>query len=171
MSINIDKIQPENQTMRQKITPFLWFDNNAEEAVNFYISLFNESEIFGISHYGEGSPLPKGTVMSINFKLAGQAFMALNGGPIFTFSPAISFFVKCDNQDEIDFLWDKFSDGGEPQRCGWIKDRYGLSWQIVPSVMFSLINSKNPEKSKNMMTVLMKMDKLIIKGLQEAYDL
>src|SRR5205814_8219877 len=117
----------------QKIAPFLWFNNNAEEAANFYTSTFKNSKIVNIARWGEGGPGPKGTVMSATFELEGQEFMALNGGPQFTFSPAISFFVKCETQQEVDELWEKLSAGGKKERCGWLKDKYGLSWQIIPS--------------------------------------
>jgi predicted 3-demethylubiquinone-9 3-methyltransferase (glyoxalase superfamily) len=117
----------------QKITPFLWFDGNAEEAVNFYVSVFKNSKVCRVSRYADAGPGPKGTVMSATFQLDGQEFFALNGGPQFKFTPAISFFVNCETQDEVDDLWDKLSVGGEKQRCGWLKDRYGVSWQIIPS--------------------------------------
>jgi predicted 3-demethylubiquinone-9 3-methyltransferase (glyoxalase superfamily) len=151
-----------------KISPFLWFDNNAEEAVNFYVSIFKNSKILNISHYGEGAPAPKGTVMSVTFLLDGQEFMALNGGPLFKFSEAISFFVHCETQKEIDELWEKLSAGGEKQRCGWLKDKYGLSWQIVPTVLGKLLNQSDPAKSKKVVEAMLKMNKLDINGLQQA---
>jgi len=151
-----------------KINPFLWFDNNAEEAANFYVSIFKNSKILNISHYGEGAPAPKGTVMSVTFLLDGQEFMALNGGPLFKFSEAISFFVHCETQQEIDELWEKLSSGGEKQRCGWLKDKYGLSWQIVPTVLGKLLNQSDPAKSKKVVEAMLKMNKLDINGLQQA---
>jgi predicted 3-demethylubiquinone-9 3-methyltransferase (glyoxalase superfamily) len=151
-----------------KINPFLWFDNNAEEAANFYVAIFKNSKILNISHYGEGAPAPKGTVMSVTFLLDGQEFMALNGGPRFKFSEAISFFVHCETQQEIDELWEKLSAGGEIQRCGWLKDKYGLSWQIVPTVLGKLLNQSDPAKSKKVVEAMLKMNKLDINGLQQA---
>ena len=152
----------------QKITTFLWFDHQAEEAASFYTSLFKNSRIVSVSRYGEGAPMPKGTAMSVTFELAGQEYMALNGGPLFKFTEAISLFVKCDTQQEIDHFWEKLSEGGQKSRCGWLKDKYGLSWQIVPVVLGQLMSSKDPEKSKRVMQALMKMDKLDIQGLQQA---
>jgi predicted 3-demethylubiquinone-9 3-methyltransferase (glyoxalase superfamily) len=154
----------------QKITPFLWFDGKAEEAMNFYVSIFKNSKVGSVSRYGEGGPGPKGTVMSATFQIEGQEFFALNGGPQFTFTPAISFFVNCETQQEIDELWEKLSAGGEKQRCGWLKDKYGLSWQIVPSVLGKLLRSKDANKAKGVMQAMLQMDKLDIGGLQQAYD-
>jgi predicted 3-demethylubiquinone-9 3-methyltransferase (glyoxalase superfamily) len=122
----------------QKITPFLWFDGNAEEAMNFYVSVFKNSKVVSVMRYGEAGPGPKGTVMGATFQLDGQQFHALNGGPKFAFTPAISLFVNCETQQEVDDLWEKLSDGGEKQRCGWLKDKYGLSWQIIPSILGEL---------------------------------
>lgn len=155
-------------TTKQKITPFLWFDNNAEEAANFYVSLFKNSTILSVTKYSEMGPKPKGTVMTVVFQLDGQQFIALNGGPEFKFTEAISFSVNCDTQQEIDELWDKLSKGGEKSRCGWLKDKYGLSWQIVPSILGNLM--KDAKKSKNVMEAIMQMDKLDIKTLQQAYE-
>ncbi len=152
----------------QKITPFLWFDGNAEEAMNFYTSIFRNSKIGSISRYGEGGPGPKGTVMSATFQLDGQEFMALNGGPVFTFSPAISFFVNCETQEEVDVLWEKLSEGGEKQRCGWLKDKYGVSWQIIPSALGELLNDKDAGKSEKVMTAMLQMDKIDIEKLKQA---
>ena len=154
----------------QKITPFLWFDGKAEEAMNFYISIFKNSKIVSVSRYGEGGPGPKGTVMTGTFQLEGQQFMALNGGPHFTFSQAISFFVNCETQQEVDELWEKLSEGGEKQRCGWLKDKYGLSWQIVPSVLGKMLQDKDAEKAKRVMKAMLQMDKIDIEGLKQAYD-
>jgi predicted 3-demethylubiquinone-9 3-methyltransferase (glyoxalase superfamily) len=154
----------------QKITPFLWFDSKAEEAANFYTSIFKNSKIKKLARYGEGDPGPKGTVMSATFQLEGQDFIALNGGPQFTFSPAVSFFVSCESQQEVDELWEKLSAGGEKQRCGWLKDKYGLSWQIVPSALGDMLQDKNAEKSKRVMTAMLQMDKLDIAALKQAYE-
>ena len=154
----------------QKIAPFLWFNNNAEEAANFYTSTFKNSKIVNIARWGEGGPGPKGTVMSATFELEGQEFMALNGGPQFTFSPAISFFVKCKTQQEVDELWEKLSAGGQKERCGWLKDKFGVSWQIVPTVLGKMLHDKDAERSKRVMNAMLQMDKLDIKGLQRAYE-
>jgi predicted 3-demethylubiquinone-9 3-methyltransferase (glyoxalase superfamily) len=153
----------------QKIIPFLWFDDKAEEAVNFYASIFKNSKVGSITRYGEAGPGPKGTVMVATFQLDGQEFMALNGGPQFTFSPAISFLVNCETQEEVDELWEKLSEGGETQRCGWLTDKYGLSWQIVPTVLGEMLQDKDAEKSKRVMKAMLQMDKLDIEGLRQAY--
>jgi predicted 3-demethylubiquinone-9 3-methyltransferase (glyoxalase superfamily) len=153
-----------------KITPFLWFDGKAEEAMNFYVSIFKNSKVGRVTRYGEAGPSPKGTVMSATFQLDGQDFLALNGGPQFTFSPAISFFVNCETQEEVDDLWEKLSEGGKKERCGWLKDKYGLSWQIIPSALGTMLNDKDAEKSKRVMHAMLQMDKIDIKGLQRAYD-
>jgi len=139
----------------QKITPFLWFDGKAEEAMNFYTSIFRNSKIGSVTRYGETGPGEKGTVMSATFQLDGQEFIALNGGPMFTFSPAISFFVNCETQAEVDDLWEKLSEGGEKQRCGWLKDKYGVSWQIIPSVLGKMLQDKDAEKSKKVMNAML----------------
>jgi len=154
----------------QKITPFLWFDGQAEEAMNFYISIFKDSKIINVSRYGEAGPGPKGTVMSATFQLEGQQFMALNGGPHFTFTPAISLFVNCEKQEEVDELWKKLSAGGSEERCGWLKDKFGLSWQIIPAALGKLLGDKDPEKAKRVMMAMLKMNKIEVKKLQEAYD-
>ncbi|SHH52901.1 Glyoxalase superfamily enzyme, possibly 3-demethylubiquinone-9 3-methyltransferase [Chryseolinea serpens] len=154
----------------QKITPFLWFDGNAEEAVNFYTSTLKNSRIVNMSRYGEGAPAPKGTVISATFILEGQEFMALNGGPMFTFSPAISFFVKCDTQEEIDTLWEKLSAGGKKERCGWLKDKFGVSWQIIPPVLGEMLQDKDPQRAQRVMQAMMQMDKIDIQKLKQAYD-
>ena len=153
-----------------KITPFLWFDGKAEEAMNFYISVFKNSKIVRVTRCGEAGPGPKGTVMSATFQLDGQDFFALNGGPQFTFTPAISFFVNCETQQEVDELWEKLSEGGEKGRCGWLKDKYGLSWQIIPFVLGMMLQDKDAEKAKRVMQAMMQMNKLDIKTLQQAYD-
>jgi predicted 3-demethylubiquinone-9 3-methyltransferase (glyoxalase superfamily) len=154
----------------QKITPFLWFDNNAEEAMNFYISIFKNSKVVSVSRYGEEGPGPKGTVMTAIFQLNGQEFYALNGGPEFTFTEAISFFVNCETQQEVDDLWEKLSEGGEKSRCGWLKDKYGLSWQIVPTILGKLLQDKDAEKSRRVMNAMLQMDKLDIEKLKQAYE-
>ena len=154
----------------QKITPFLWFDNQAEEAMNFYVSIFKNSKVGRVTRYGEGGPGPAGTVMSATFQLDGQEFFALNGGPLFSFTPAISFFVNCETQQEVDDLWEKLSAGGKKERCGWLKDKYGLSWQIIPSILGKLLQDSDPKKAKRVMQAMLQMDKLDIKGLQLAYD-
>jgi predicted 3-demethylubiquinone-9 3-methyltransferase (glyoxalase superfamily) len=154
----------------QKITPFLWFDHQAEEAMNFYVSIFKNSKVGRVTRYGEAGPGPKGTVMSATFQLDGQDFFALNGGPHFTFSPAVSFFVNCETQQEVDELWEKLSAGGKKERCGWLKDKYGLSWQIIPSALGKMLGDQDAEKAKRVMQAMLQMDKIDIKGLQQAYD-
>jgi predicted 3-demethylubiquinone-9 3-methyltransferase (glyoxalase superfamily) len=154
----------------QKITPFLWFDGHAEEAMQFYTAIFKNSKIVGVMRYGEAGPGPKGSVMSATFELDGQQFIALNGGPQFTFSPAVSFFVSCQTQEAVDELWEKLGAGGEPQRCGWLKDKYGLSWQIIPAVLGEMLQDADTEKSERVMEAMLKMDKLDISGLKRAYD-
>ena len=149
----------------QKITPFLWFDGKAEEAMNFYISIFKNSKIVGMSRAGENGPVITGT-----FIVDGQEFLALNGGPQFTFTPAISFFVNCETQQEVDDLWEKLSAGGEKGRCGWLKDRFGLSWQVIPSILGKLMRDKDPEKAKRVRQAMMQMNKIDIQALQQAYD-
>jgi predicted 3-demethylubiquinone-9 3-methyltransferase (glyoxalase superfamily) len=158
----------------QKIITFLWFDNNAEEAVNFYVSLFKDSKVLSVSRYGEAAAeaagRPKGTVMLIEFQLAGQKFMALNGGPEFKFTSAISLLVNCETQEEVDELWEKLSEGGETIECGWLKDKYGMSWQIVPTVQLEMIQDPDAEKSERAMRAMLKMKKLDIQALREAYE-
>jgi predicted 3-demethylubiquinone-9 3-methyltransferase (glyoxalase superfamily) len=154
----------------QKITPFLWFDGKAEEAMNFYVSIFKNSTVGSVTRYGAAGPGPKGSVVSATFRLDGQEFFALNGGPHFTFTPAISFFVNCETQQEVDELWERLSEGGEKSRCGWLKDKYGLSWQIIPSVLSELLHDKDPAKSGRVMKAMMQMGKIDIAGLQRAYD-
>jgi predicted 3-demethylubiquinone-9 3-methyltransferase (glyoxalase superfamily) len=154
----------------QRITPFLWFDDKAEEAVEFYTSIFKNSKIGRISRYGEEGPGPKGTLMTATFQLNGQEFMALNGGPYFTFSPAISFFVNCETQEEVDELWEKLSEGGEKQQCGWLKDKYGVSWQIVPTALGVLLQDKDAEKSSRVMKAMLQMNKIDIAILKQAYE-
>src|SRR6266481_3695590 len=153
-----------------KITPFLWFDNQAEEAMNFYVSIFKNSKIVSIGRYGDAGPGPKGTVMMGTFQLDGQEFYALNGGPQFKFTPAISFFVSCETQAEVDELWEKLSEGGRKDRCGWLQDKYGLSWQIVPAVLGRMLQDKDPAKANRVMQAMLQMDKINIERLQQAYD-
>jgi len=154
----------------QKITPFLWFDNRAEEAMNFYTSIFKNSKVGRVTRYGDAGPGPKGAVMSATFQLEGQEFMALNGGPLFQFTPAISFFVTCKTQGEVDELWAKLSEGGTPERCGWLKDKFGLSWQIIPTVLTDLLRDEDPEKSQRVMKAMLQMSKIDIAGLQKAHS-
>jgi predicted 3-demethylubiquinone-9 3-methyltransferase (glyoxalase superfamily) len=154
----------------QKITPFLWFDNQAEEAANFYTSIFKDSRIKSFMRYGETGPGPNGSVMGVTFELNGQEFIALNGGPQFTFTPAISFFVHCETQDEVDYFWEKLLEGGREDQCGWLQDKYGLSWQIVPDILGELLQDKDPQKSKRAMEAMLKMKKLDIKVLMQARD-
>ena len=158
----------------QKITPCLWFDSNAEEAVNFYSSIFKNSKIGNISRYGEAGyeihGKPAGTVLTIEFELNGQAFTALNGGPIFRFNEAISFQVSCESQKELDYYWEKLSEGGKKSRCGWLKDKFGFSWQVVPTALPKLLQHKDPERSKKVMQAMMQMDKIDINVLKEAAE-
>ena len=155
---------------KQKIAPFLWFDNQAEEAVNFYVSIFKHSKVTSISRYGEAGPGPKGTVMTATFELEGQEFIALNGGPEFKFTEAISFFVNCETQAEVDELWEKLSAGGEKGPCGWLKDKYGVSWQIVPTALGEMLSDPDPEKSKRVTQAMLQMKKLDIDALRRAYE-
>jgi predicted 3-demethylubiquinone-9 3-methyltransferase (glyoxalase superfamily) len=154
----------------QKITPFLWFNDKAEEAMNYYVSIFKNSTVLSVTRYGEAGPGPKGTVMTASFQLDGQEFIALNGGPRFTFSPAVSFVVNCQTQEEVDDLWEKLSRGGRTDQCGWLQDRYGLSWQIVPTVLPQLLGDKDPAKSHRVMKAMLQMTKIDIKRLKEAYQ-
>lgn len=151
----------------RKITPFLWFDGKAEEATNFYVSVFKNSKVGSISR---GGPGPNAPVMSTAFQLDGQEFIALNGGPHFTFSPAISLFVSCETQQEVDELWEKLSEGGERQQCGWLKDKYGLSWQIIPSGLGRMLQDKDAAKAKRVMNAMLQMHKIDIQRLKQAYD-
>ena len=154
----------------QKITPFLWFDGRAEEAMNFYTSVFKNAKPGKVTRYGDTGPGTKGSVMSAAFELEGQQFYALNGGPQFTFTPAVSFFVDCETQEEVDYFWDRLSDGGKTNVCGWLQDRFGLSWQIVPSLLGRFLQDEDIEKSERVMRAMMKMTRLDIKGLQQAND-
>jgi predicted 3-demethylubiquinone-9 3-methyltransferase (glyoxalase superfamily) len=155
---------------KQKITPFLWFDGKAEEAMNFYVSIFKNSKVVQLTRYGDAGPGPKGTVMSAIFQLEGQEFYALNGGPQFKFSPAISLFVNCETQQEVDELWDKLSAGGATNRCGWLDDKFGLTWQIIPTTLGRLLQDKDAAKANRVMKAMMQMDKIDIVRLQQAYE-
>jgi predicted 3-demethylubiquinone-9 3-methyltransferase (glyoxalase superfamily) len=148
----------------KKITPFLWFDGKAEEAMNFYVSIFKNSKVVSVSRMGEG-----GQVTGATFRLDGQEFFALNGGPLYTFSPAVSFLVNCETQEEVDELWEKLSEGGEESRCGWLKDKYGLSWQIIPSVLGKMLQDKKAGNSKKVFEAMLQMGKIDIKTLLQAY--
>src|ERR1044072_3653297 len=158
----------------RKISPHLWFEDNAEEAAKFYTSIFKNSRILDITRYGESaaevSGRPKGTVMTMTFELEGQQFTALNGGPIFKFSPAISFSVNCETQEEVDYLWQKLSEGGEEEQCGWLKDKFGVSWQIVPSILAKMIHDKDANKSERVIKAMLQMKKLDIQGLKKASE-
>lgn len=155
---------------KQKITTYLWFDGKAEEAANHYTSIFRNSKILSVTRYGDAGPGVKGTAMVVNFQLEGQEFIALNGGPQFKFTEAISLLVNCENQEEVDDLWGKLSAGGEPGQCGWLKDKFGLSWQIIPTVLFKLMQDRDPAKSKRVMEAMLKMKKIDIAGLERAYN-
>ena len=154
----------------QKIVPFLWFDDQAEEAMNHYVSIFPDSKVLSVRRYGDAGPGPKGTVMTAGFQLAGQEFMALNGGPHFKFTEAISLFVNCETQEEVDELWRKLSEGGQPGQCGWLKDRYGLSWQIVPTALAAMLEDPDPERANRAMAAMLKMGKIEIAELQKAAE-
>lgn len=154
----------------QKIVPFLWFNDQAEEAMNFYVSIFPNSKVTSISRYGDAGPGPKGTVMSGTFQLDGQEFFALNGGPQYTFTPAISMFINCETQEEVDTLWEKLSAGGRTDRCGWLQDRFGLSWQVIPKQLGQMLRDKDPQKSKRVMQAMLQMTKIDIAKLKAAYD-
>jgi predicted 3-demethylubiquinone-9 3-methyltransferase (glyoxalase superfamily) len=160
----------------QKISPCLWFDNNAEEAVKFYVSIFKNSTIGNVTHYGkEGYEIHKkkeGTVMTVDFEIEGQKFLALNGGPIFRFNEAISFQIYCESQDEVDYYWNKLTEGGDKnaQVCGWLKDKFGVSWQVVPNVLVKMLQDKDSKKTENVMRVMLQMQKLDINALTKAYQ-
>jgi predicted 3-demethylubiquinone-9 3-methyltransferase (glyoxalase superfamily) len=152
----------------KKITPWLWFDTEGEEAANFYVSIFKNSRIIDISRYGDAGPRPAGTVMTVSFELDGQEFVALNGGPEFSFTEAVSFQVSCETQDEVDEFWERLSEGGEPSQCGWLKDRFGLSWQIVPAGLEEVLGGPDPESAQRAMTAMLGMSKLDIEALRAA---
>lgn len=156
------------QNHSQKITPFLWFNGQAEEAMHFYTSIFKNSTIDEVYRYGENDPGVQGSVMSVSFHIEGQKFMAINGGPDFNFSPAISFFVQCDTQEEVDELWKKLSAGGKPNRCGWLTDKYGISWQIIPSALGKLLYQTDAEKSNRVRNAMLQMNKIEIAILEQA---
>ncbi len=153
----------------QKIVPFLWFDGQAEEAMSFYVSIFKNSKALNVTRYGNGGPGPEGSVMSATFQLEGQQFYALNGGPHFKFTPAISLFVNCETQQEVDELTEKLCAGGEQQPCGWLTDKFGLSWQIIPRILGELLGDEDPEKSKRVMQAMLQMKKIDIARLKQAY--
>jgi predicted 3-demethylubiquinone-9 3-methyltransferase (glyoxalase superfamily) len=154
----------------QKILPCLWFDGQAEQAVNFYTSIFTNSRILNMSYYGEAGPGKKGTVLMVTFQISDQEYMALNGGPEYKFSPAISLFVNCQGQEEVDYFWEKLSEGGEKGPCGWLTDKFGVSWQIVPTIMGDLMSDKDEKKVERVMHAMLQMGKLDISKLQQAYD-
>ena len=154
----------------QKIAPFLWFDNQAEEAANFYTSIFKNSRIVNVARYGDAGPGPKGSVMVVNFELEGQEFVALNGGPQFKFTEAISFVVHCETQEEVDSYWSKLTKGGNESQCGWLKDKYGLSWQITPNILPKLLSDPNRQKANRVMQAMLPMKKIDIKKLKEAAE-
>ena len=154
----------------QKITPFLWYDDKAEEAANFYISVFKNSKVLSVTRYGEAGPGAKGTVMIVEFQLEGQEFVALNAGPRFKFTEAISFVVNCETQEEVDYFWQKLSEGGAESQCGWLKDKYGLSWQVVPTILAELMQDKDPEKSQRVMKAMLQMKKMDISKLKQAAE-
>jgi predicted 3-demethylubiquinone-9 3-methyltransferase (glyoxalase superfamily) len=154
----------------QKITPFLWFDDQAEAAMHHYVSIFRNSKALGVTRYGDAGPGPEGSVMIASFELEGQRFTALNSGPHFKFTEAVSFVVSCETQEEVDEFWDRLSEGGQTQQCGWLKDKFGLSWQIVPTVLIELINDPDPEKSRRVTEAMLKMTKIDIAKLWQAYE-
>jgi predicted 3-demethylubiquinone-9 3-methyltransferase (glyoxalase superfamily) len=153
-----------------KITPFLWFDNQAEEAMNYYLSIFKNSKVINVSRYGEGGPMPVGMLMSATFELDGQQFMALNAGPQFTFNEAISFFVDCENQQEVDELWAKLTEGGEEGPCGWLKDKFGVSWQIIPKGLGEMLSDQDPEKAARATQAMQQMKKIDLKTIKRAFE-
>jgi predicted 3-demethylubiquinone-9 3-methyltransferase (glyoxalase superfamily) len=154
----------------QKITTFLWFDNQAEDAMNFYTSIFRNSRVGRVSRYGDAGPGPKGSVMVATFQLEGQEFMALNGGPVYKFTPAVSLYVSCETQEEVDDLWARLSAGGKPGRCGWLEDKFGLSWQIIPRALGELMGDQDPAGAGRVMQAMLQMDKIDVAGLKRAYD-
>ncbi|PWU51402.1 hypothetical protein DLE60_32245 [Micromonospora globispora] len=156
--------------MQQKIVPNLWFDTQAEEAANFYISVFDNSRIVNVTHYGEAGPGPAGTVMTVEFELNGQRFVGINGGPQFTFSEAVSFQINCADQGEVDYYWERLSEGGQEGPCGWLKDRYGLSWQVVPTGMEEMLNDPDRERAQRAMKAMLGMGKIDIAALHSAAD-
>lgn len=156
--------------IKQRITPCLWFDGQAQEAANHYVSIFENSQITAVALYGEAGPGPKGSVMIVGFELDGQAFTALNGGPLFKFTEAISMIVNCETQEEVDHYWNKLAEGGQTGQCGWLKDRFGVSWQIVPTALVEMVQDEDPAKSQRVMEVMLQMTKLDIASLKQAYQ-
>ncbi len=154
--------------MAQKIIPNLWFDYQTEEAMNFYVSVFKNAEVLNVSRYGEGGPMPAGTVLTATFRLDGQVFTALNGGPMYRFTEAVSFLIDCKTQEEVDYYWEKLGEGGEPGPCGWLKDRFGLSWQVIPSRLMELLQHPDPATANRVMQAMMQMGKIEIAGLERA---
>jgi len=154
----------------QKISPFLWFDTQAEEAAKFYVSIFKNSKVRNITRYGEAGPGPEGGVMVVGFELNGQEFIALNGGPQFRFTEAVSFVVNCETQDEVDYYWESLSEGGQKVQCGWLKDRFGLSWQVVPTALGKLMSDPDPEKAGKVMRAMLQMTKIEIEALERAHS-
>ena len=152
------------------ITPCLWFDHNAEEAVTFWLDIFDDAEVTDVMRYGDAGPGPKGSVLSMNFQLMGQPFMALNGGPMFQFSPATSFFIACDTQQQLDHYWARLSEGGRPQQCGWLQDKFGVSWQVVPTLLGTLLQDSDKHRANRVMQAMLQMVKLDSAALQRAYD-
>jgi predicted 3-demethylubiquinone-9 3-methyltransferase (glyoxalase superfamily) len=165
---NFDRKHHRTNSSMQKITPFLWFDSNAEQAMNFYTTIFKDSKVVTVARYTGAGPGPEGSVMTVAFELAGQRFIGINGGPQFKFNESVSFVVNCDTQQEIDYYWERLGEGGMPSMCGWLKDAFGLSWQIVPSGLGKLMS--DPARSKNVMTAMMKMSKMDIQVLEDAYN-
>lgn len=153
-----------------KINPFLWFNDHAEEAMSFYVSVFKDSRVINVTRYGEVGPMPKGTVMVATFEIEGQVFHALNGGPQYFFSPAISFLVNCETQEEVDELWEQLSEKGEQKKCGWLQDQFGVSWQIIPRTLGELMNDPDPEKAERVTAAMMEMTKIDIEKLKRAYE-
>lgn len=154
----------------KRITPFLWFDTKAEEAANFYISIFKNSTLGKITRYGKGSPMPEGTALTVSFELDGQSFTALNGGPHFKFTEAVSFSIRCESQEEVDHYWTKLCQGGEESQCGWLKDKFGLSWQVVPTALMEMMGDPDPAKAQRVTQAMLKMKKIDIPTLKRAYD-
>ncbi len=155
----------------QKITPFLWYDDKAEEAANFYVSIFKNSKILHVARYGDAGPGPKGSVMVAEFQIEGQNFVALNGGSLFKFTEAVSFVINCETQEEVDYFWEQLTaNGGAESMCGWLKDKYGLSWQVVPTVSIEMMKDKDPEKSQRVMKAILQMKKIDIETLKRAYE-
>jgi predicted 3-demethylubiquinone-9 3-methyltransferase (glyoxalase superfamily) len=160
----------QEPTIQQKITPFLWFDTQAEEAANFYTSVFKNSKVGKVMRTGDAGPGPKGTVLTVSFQLDGQEFVALNGGPQFRFTEAVSFVINCTSQEEVDYYWNKLTEGGQESACGWLKDKFGLSWQVTPTILPEYLTDKDPQKADRVMQAMMQMKKIDIPTLQRAYE-